>query len=67
MTSLSDVKQTEIIEAFKSSSRYLDDRLNIENPYFEGTVNRIFPLELQLNKATTSATEVPFLDLHLSI
>ena len=29
MTSLSDVKQAEIIEAFKSTSRYLDDLLNI--------------------------------------
>ena len=36
MTSLSDVKQAEIIEAFKSTSRYLDDLLNIDNPYFEG-------------------------------
>ena len=35
MTSLSDVKQAEIIEAFKSTSRYLDDLLNIDNPYFE--------------------------------
>ena len=46
MTSLSDVKQAEIIEAFKSTSRYLDDLLN---------------------KANTSDTEAPFLDLHLSI
>ena len=67
MTSLSDVKQTEIIEAFKSTSRYLDDLLNIDNPYFEGMVNRIYPPELQLNKANTSDTEAPFLDLHLSI
>ena len=29
MKSLSDVKQAEIIEAFKSTSRYLDDLLNI--------------------------------------
>ena len=67
MTSLSDVKQAEIIEAFKSISRYLDDLLNIDNPYFEGMVNRIYPPELQLNKANTSDTEAPFLDLHLSI
>ena len=40
MTSLSDVKQAEIIEAFKSTSRYLDDLLNIDNPHFEGIVNR---------------------------
>ena len=67
MTSLSDVKQAEIIEAFKSLSRYLDDLLNIDNPYFEGMVNRIYPPELQLNKANTSDTEAPFLDLHLFI
>ena len=67
MTSLSDVKQPEIIEAFKSTSRYLDDLLIIVNPYFEGMVNRNYPHELQLNKANTSDTEAPFLDLHLSI
>ena len=67
MTSLSDVKQAEIIEAFKSTSRYLDDLLNIDNPYFEGMVNRIYPPELQLIKANTSDTEAPFLDLYLSI
>ena len=65
MTSLSDVKQAEIIEAFKSTSRYLDGPLNIDNPYFEGMVNRIYPPELQLNKANTSDNEAPFLDLHL--
>ena len=67
MMSLSDVKQAEIIEAFKSTSRYLDDLLNIDNPYFEGMVNRIYPPELQLNKANTSDTKAPFLDLHISI
>ena len=67
MTSLSDVKQAEIIKAFKSTSRYLDDLLNNENPYFEGMVNRIYPPELQLNKTNTSDTEAPFLDLHLSV
>ena len=53
ITSLSDVKQAEIIGAFKSTSRYLDDLLNIDKPYFEGMVNRIYPPELQLNKANT--------------
>ena len=67
MTSLSGVKQAEIIEAFKSTSRYLDDLLNIDNPYFDGMVNRIYQPELQLNKANTADTEAPFFDLHLSI
>ena len=30
-------------------------------------VNQIYPPELQLNKANISDTEVPFLDLHLSV
>ena len=38
MASLSDVMQAEIIEAFKSTSRYLGDISNILNPYFEGIV-----------------------------
>ena len=49
------------------SIRLLGDLLNIDNPYFEGVVNQIYPPELQLNKANTRDTEAPFLDLHLSI
>ena len=35
MLSLSDNNQTAIIEAFNSTSRYLDDFLNIDYPYFD--------------------------------
>ena len=67
--SLNQDNQADVIEAFNSTSRYLDDLLNIDNPYFEGTcmVNQIYPSELQLNKANISDTEAPFLDLHLSV
>ena len=41
--------------------------LNIDNPYFEQMVGQIYPTELQLNKANSSDTEAPFLDLNLSI
>ena len=51
----------------KSTSRYLDDLLNIDNPYFEQMVGQIYPTELQLNKANSSDTEAPFLDMNLSI
>ena len=63
----SDDNRADIIEAFNSTSRYLDTLLNINNPYFEGMVNKIYPLELQLNKANASDTDAPFLDLHLSV
>ena len=59
--------QADVIKAFNSTSRYLDDLLNIDNPYFEGMVNQIYPSELQLNKANTSDTEAPFSDLHLPV
>ena len=60
MTSLSDDNQADIIEAFKTTSRYLDNLLYIDNSYFEGMVNQIYPPELHLNKANTSDTEAPF-------
>ena len=66
MLSLSDNNQTNIIEAFNSTSRYLDNLLNIDNPYFEQMEGQIYPTELQLNKAISSNTEAPFLDLNLS-
>ena len=67
MLSLSDKNQTDIIEDFNSTSPYLDDLLNIDNPYFEQMVGQIYPTELQLNKANSSDTEALFLDLNLSI
>ena len=67
MLSLSDNNQADIIEAFNSTSRYLDDLLDIDNPYFEQMVGQIYPTELQLNKANSSDTEAPRLNLNLSI
>ena len=48
------------LKAYNSTSRYLDDLLNIDNPYFEQVVGQIYPTELQLNKANSSDTEAPF-------
>ena len=60
MKSLSPENQANIIEAFNSVLRYLDDLLNIDNIYFEQMAIRIYPAELQLNKANSSDTEAPF-------
>ena len=65
--SLSDDKQADVIDSFNTTSRYLDDILNINNVYFDNMVSQIYPSEVQLNKANTSDTEAEFLDLHLSI
>ena len=50
-----------------SVSRYLDDLLNIDIIYFDQMVDRIYLTELQLNKASSSDAEAPFLDLNLWI
>ena len=46
---LSGDREAEIIAIFKSTSRYLDDLLNIDNTYFDGKVNHIYPSEVQIN------------------
>ena len=67
MMSLSDDKKADVIDAFNTTSRYLDDILNINNVNYDNMVSQIYPSELQFNKANTSDTEASFLDLHLSI
>ena len=56
MMSLSDDKQSDVIDAFNTTSRYLDDNLNINNVYFDNMASQIYPSELQLNKANASDT-----------
>ena len=56
MASFSYNKEAEIIQAFNSS-----------NPYFEVMLDRIYPLELQFDKANPSDTETPFFYLLSSI
>ena len=67
MKALTKEKRYDLIDAFNSTSRYLEDLLNIDNIHFEHMVHRIYPTELHLNKANASDTEAAFLDLNLSI
>ena len=67
MISLPDDKQAGVIDAFNTTSRYLDDILNINNVYFDNMVSQIYPSELLLNKANTSDTKTASLDLRLSV
>ena len=60
MKSHSRENQADIIEAFNSTSKYLDDLLNIDNIYFDQMVDRIYPTELQLNRTNSSSTEALF-------
>ena len=60
MLILSDNNQADVVEAFNSTSKYLDDLLNFDNPYFAPMVSQIYPTELQLNEANPSDIEAPF-------
>ena len=66
MKSFTREKRYDMIDAFNSTSRYLDDLLNIDIFHFEQMVYRIHPAELQLYQANASDTETAFLDLLLS-
>ena len=67
MLSLSENNESDVIEAFNSTSRYLDDLLNIDNNFFHSMVNCIYPSKLQLNKANMSDSMASFLNLHSCI
>ena len=53
MMSLSGGKQASVIDAFNTTSRYLDEILNINNVYFDTMVSQIYPSELRKSDATT--------------
>ena len=60
--------QADIAEAFNSTSRYIDDILDIDNICVESMVSQNYLIsELQLSKAYTADTEAPLLDYHPSI
>ena len=61
MLSLSEDNESEVIEAFNSTSRYLYDLLNTDNNFFDSMVNHIYPSELQLNKADVSVFRFTFI------
>ena len=60
MKSLTKEKRYDLIDAFNTTSRYLDDLLNIDTIHFEHMIHRIYPAEFQLNKANASDTEAVF-------
>ena len=62
-TSVISFWQADVIEAFNSTTRYLDDLLNIYNPYIKQMVGWIYPTEPHLKEANSFDTEAPFLEL----
>ena len=67
MSSLDKNSKADVITAFNNTIRYLEDILNLDNPFFDNLISSICPNELNLNKANNSDSSAAFLDLDLSI
>ena len=64
---LSDNNQADAVKAYTSTSRYLDDFLNIDNSYFEQIKSQMYPTGLQFYQVNFfDTTEAPFMELDLS-
>ena len=60
MLELSKTKQLDLIQRFNLTSIYIDDILNLDNPYFEQYIHNIYPKELVLNKSCQSNIDAAF-------
>ena len=58
--SLSDSNEADVVEAFYSTWGYLDDLLNIDNPYFKQMVSQIYPTGLPLKKPIPQILKLHF-------
>ena len=67
MLSLSDNNQTAVTDEFNSTSRLLDDLLNIDIPYFKQMVSQIYPTEININRESSFDAGAFCLDLDFSM
>ena len=63
----SDDEQAGVVDAFNTTSGYLDDILGVYGVCFDSVVGQMCPSGLRLGGAGASVAEATFLDLHLSI
>ena len=60
MKNLSSDNQADVIKAFNSTSRYVDDLLNTDDPYFEGMSTKFIHLNCNLIKLILQIPRPPF-------
>ena len=57
----------QLVSWFKSTYRYIDDVLSINNPEFENYLGQMYPVELEIKDTTESNRFASYMDLRLSI
>ena len=60
MKGISSDNHADVIKAFNSTSRYLDNLLNIDNPYFEGMSTKFIYLNCNFIKLILQLPRPPF-------
>ena len=56
-----------LARSFNFTFRYIDDVLSLSNAKFGVFVDRIYPIELEIEDTTDTAWSASYLDLHLEI
>jgi hypothetical protein len=54
-------------QSFNFTFRYIDDVRSLNNSRFGDFVDRIYPIELEINDTTYTNRSASYLDLHLEI
>ena len=59
--------EKKLARSFKLTFRYIDDVLSLNNYRFGDFVDRIYPIELEINDTTDTDRYASYLGLHLEI
>ena len=59
--------EKKLTRSFNFTLRYIDDVLSLNNSRFGDSVNRHYPIELEIKDTTNTDTSASYLDLHLEI
>ena len=61
------LKKKKLARSFHFTFRYIEDVLSLNNSKFGDFVDRIYPIELEINDTTYTDRSALYLDLHLEI
>jgi hypothetical protein len=59
--------EKKLTRSFNFTFRYIDDVPSLNNSRFSDSVDRIYPIELEIKDTTNTDTSASYLDLHLEI
>ena len=67
MQGLLKKNEKKLARFFNFTFCYIDDVLSLNNSRFSDFVDRIYPIELEIQDTTNTDRSAPYLDLHLEI